>query len=305
VYESGGPAAGVGYRARLGDSGTFNAMGAFSVKQFKKAEATVTRPAFANGRVSVEMRGSWLDAPTLAFYGVGNDSAQSSKTTFSYRSTTVGVSSKVQVTRLFAVGAGLDAIGIETTSPLNPTYRRTRLFAQVDSRESPRRGGLYRFDWSDYHQMNTGTSSFRRVDAEASQLVPVLRENWVIGLRALVSSTDAAAGNDVPYFLMPDLGGSHMLRGYPSWRFRGPNGNRGCAARGRAERRVRPPGVGGVPGPGARGAPRRHREEVPDRHQSAYGPDTRRSWHSDVHERGRRGRLRKGAAGLPGSVVNV
>jgi hemolysin activation/secretion protein len=27
----------------------------------------------------------------------------------------------------------------------------------------------------------------------------------------------------VPYFLMPDLGGSHTLRGYPAWRFRDRN----------------------------------------------------------------------------------
>jgi outer membrane protein assembly factor BamA len=35
-----------------------------------------------------------------------------------------------------------------------------------------------------------------------------------------VSVTDTDGGNVVPYFLMPDLGGSSELRGYPSWRFR-------------------------------------------------------------------------------------
>jgi hypothetical protein len=50
-----------------------------------------------------------------------------------------------------------------------------------------------------------------------------MRERWVIAMRALASTTNAAAGNDVPYFLMPDLGGSDMLRGYPSWRFRDRN----------------------------------------------------------------------------------
>jgi outer membrane protein assembly factor BamA len=28
-----------------------------------------------------------------------------------------------------------------------------------------------------------------------------------------------ASGQSVPYVLLPDLGGSHTLRGYPAWRF--------------------------------------------------------------------------------------
>ena len=76
---------------------------------------------------------------------------------------------------------------------------------------------------SDYRQTNGGANSFRRVDAEAQQFVPVLRENWVIALRALGIDDATLAGNSVPYLLMPALGGSHALRGYSSWRFRDRN----------------------------------------------------------------------------------
>src|SRR5688572_25166017 len=34
------------------------------------------------------------------------------------------------------------------------------------------------------------------------------------------STTDADAGNEVPFFLMPDLGGSAELRGFSNYRFR-------------------------------------------------------------------------------------
>jgi outer membrane protein assembly factor BamA len=50
-----------------------------------------------------------------------------------------------------------------------------------------------------------------------------MRENWVIALRAMASTTTTSAGQDVPYFMMPELGGSHWLRGYPTWRFRDRN----------------------------------------------------------------------------------
>jgi outer membrane protein assembly factor BamA len=184
--------------------------------------------------MAVDVRGNWLDAPSIGFYGTGNDSLQDARTGFAYRATTVGVSARFQASPLFAVGGGLDAVQIETgpatgmtaVASADPTYRRTHLFAELDSRTSPgytKRGGLYRVEWSDYQQTNMGSYSFRRVDGEVQQFVPVLRESWIIALRALVSSTDATAGQDVPYFLMPDLGGSHTLRGYSAWRFRDRN----------------------------------------------------------------------------------
>jgi outer membrane protein assembly factor BamA len=108
----------------------------------------------------------------------------------------------------------------------DPDYRRVRAFAETDTRTSPsysRSGGLYRVEWSGYQQVNGSNFSFQRVDAEAQQLIPIARENWVIALRALASTTDAATGQSVPYFLTPELGGHHTLRGYPSWRFRDRN----------------------------------------------------------------------------------
>jgi outer membrane protein assembly factor BamA len=53
-----------------------------------------------------------------------------------------------------------------------------------------------------------------------NQFVPLLRENWVIAMRALVSSTDTRGDDSVPVVLLPSLGGGNSLRGYPVWRFR-------------------------------------------------------------------------------------
>jgi AAA family ATP:ADP antiporter len=233
AFEGGGMALGPGYRMRFADTGTFNAHAAWSIRNYRAAEATLGYPAFGGGRVRVEVKGSWIDAPGVAFYGVGNDSRNTDRAGFLYSETTASVSMRVQAARTFAVGGGLDYLGLETEAggasslgAVNPTYRRSRMFVELDRRTSPdysRKGGLYRLDWSDFRQINEGRNSFRRLDAEAQQFVPLLRENWVIALRAHASATDTADGNSVPYFLMPELGGSHMLRGYPSWRFRDRN----------------------------------------------------------------------------------
>src|SRR5262249_39583848 len=113
-----------------------------------------------------------------------------------------------------------------TTTALDPTYRKTFVFAEFDTRTSPgytKQGSFYRAELSDYRQMNAGASTFQRLDVEAQHFVPVFRENWVIAMRALASSTMTASGDEVPYFLLPDLGGSHTLRGYSAWRFRDRN----------------------------------------------------------------------------------
>jgi len=60
-------------------------------------------------------------------------------------------------------------------------------------------------------------------EGEVQQYIPLLRDNWVIALRALTSLTQNAGAGDVPFFLMPNLGGNDTLRGYPSWRFRDRN----------------------------------------------------------------------------------
>jgi AAA family ATP:ADP antiporter len=232
-FEGGGFAAGPGIRARYGDTGLFDAHVAWSIRNYKAADAMLSLPQTANGRVNVALNANWLDAPSVALYGLGNDSQKSDQSSFLYRTTTLGVSSRVRVTDLVSFGGGVDAIAAEarTTAPgspatLDPHYSRTHAFVEIDSRTSPdysRSGGLYRVELSDYRQTNSGDNSFRRVDAEVQRFVPILRENWVIALRALASTTDSASGDTVPYFLMPSLGGSRMLRGYSSWRFRDRN----------------------------------------------------------------------------------
>jgi AAA family ATP:ADP antiporter len=226
VYEGGGLAVGPALRGQFADTGAFDGHAAWSVRNFKSAGAAVRLPDFAQGRLSVDMHGDWMDAPRVAFYGVGNDTSRDQRTYFAFRTTTAGVTTRVRVTDLLGIGGGVDRVAIEAAGSLAPTYTRSRAFAQVDSRTSPlytRHGGLYRVEWSDYRQTNSGLSSFRRIDAEAKQYLPLLRENWVIALRANVATTDTAGTNTVPFYLMPDLGGSHALRGYPSFRFRDRN----------------------------------------------------------------------------------
>ena len=232
----GGLAIGPGYRGTFGDTGSFDVHAGWSLKNYKTANAALTLPAFADGTLHASAcDANWTDAPEVAFYGTGNDSLKDQRTGFGYGVATVGVTTRFQATDAFSVGAGLDSIRTEASAPgavtttrdINPTYRRTRLFAEVDTRTSPgytRSGGLYRRRVVRLH-----ADQRRRLQLPAPR-----RRGAAVHPGAARELGHRAAGawprrrarrpdEDVPYFLMPELGGSHWLRGYPTWRFRDRN----------------------------------------------------------------------------------
>ena len=62
--------------------------------------------------------------------------------------------------------------------------------------------------------------SFRQYDYEFIQHVPMLRNAWVLSFHGRVQTTDVDDDQQIPYFMMPALGGGSSLRGFSSWRFR-------------------------------------------------------------------------------------
>ena len=102
-------------------------------------------------------------------------------------------------------------------------YAHGEAFADLDWRESPgftRRGGRVRLGMHRYQQIKGSTSSFTRVDAEATQHFPFLHGARVIALRASVSLTSVGTGQQVPHFLLPYIGGRNSVRSLPSFRLR-------------------------------------------------------------------------------------
>ena len=231
AYAGGGLAVGPGYRGTYGDSGTVEAHGAWSIRNYKTASGSIGLPEMARGRVQLALRGNWLDAPGVSFYGAGRSSLDD-KEPFAYRTASAGVAARVQTSRPMAVGGALDMVSADAAltsrtgdARIAPTYAQAHAFVEVDTRTSPgytATGGFYRLGLTDYRQTGSGPYTFQRVDAEAQQFIPFLRETRVIALRALVSTTAVAEGRDVPFFLLPDLGG-RTLRGYSPWRFRDRN----------------------------------------------------------------------------------
>jgi hypothetical protein len=118
--------------------------------------------------------------------------------------------------------SGLPLFASMPAAGADPRYFHGQATAALDWRDGEgysRHGTLVSATLHDYRQQNDGPFSFRRLDGEAEQYVPILHGNWVLFLRAAASTTATDSGREVPFFLMPDLGG-HDLRGFSNYRFR-------------------------------------------------------------------------------------
>jgi outer membrane protein assembly factor BamA len=114
-----------------------------------------------------------------------------------------------------------DAPGLATDS----TFTVASIGATVDYRDiprNPRAGGRYHLEMSRYadRDRSPAAHAFTRIDAELEQHLSAWKRQRVLTLRAFASSSWADAGDEVPFYLQPTLGGSRLLRGFVTDRFR-------------------------------------------------------------------------------------
>jgi hypothetical protein len=245
IKQGSGMALGPAYGKLFDNGAQLIGKATYSVRNFKLLQVFAAGPRMAGGRLEVNGRVRWQDAPQLAVYELGPDSPRV-RADYSETKTEVSGQALLRPVRVIRLGAGAaferyDTGGADTSrssveelfTPLqmpgigaDPEYVHTFVTAGIDSRRGPgysRSGTLLQATLHDYNQRNSGPYSFQRVDAIARQLIPILRGNWVIDLSVRTSTTTVDAGQQVPFFLLPDLGGSGELRGYSAYRFRDRN----------------------------------------------------------------------------------
>jgi hypothetical protein len=199
VYPGGWLALGGGYRhpfTNLG-SGAFDIKSVWSLKNFKEVDASLSLPLAAAepSWLMADVEASWMDAPTVAFYGVGGDS-HADKATFGYRPTTVGMTLRTtpELWRSVTLAGGADYVAIDTVTALEgaadvianigpvsglergPRYLRSRARLEVDSRQSDRydaAGGVYRFEVADYSDRNGSHLAFRSIRSRCGGSPPL------------------------------------------------------------------------------------------------------------------------------------
>jgi len=243
-----GFAFGAGYRNSpiLKRYGRLELWGARSLRSYWAVEARAIFPELASGRLFAEGWAARRDYPQEDFFGIGADARRSDEVSFALNRTMFGARGGVRPVRPLRVGASVEYIkptvgpGADTRVPSiealfdeagapglarQPNYLLASSFIEWDYRRplNARKGGWYRVEFSRYSDRDFDAYSYNRVDIDVRQFVPFLAERRVLAGRVFMSTSDAGAGQTIPFYLMPYLGGRDTLRGFREYRFRGPH----------------------------------------------------------------------------------
>jgi outer membrane protein assembly factor BamA len=218
-----GVSAGVGYRHNLtGTGATVDAAAAISWRRYTTMHTQIAWPQLLDHRLTLGASLQYQDFTQINFFGVGNDSLKNERTDFRLRTAetlgfaTIRASSRVSVTGRAGL---LTHVGVD---PLQePNLLHADAAVDMDTRDVPgypARGGRYRVSASMFHDRDLSRYSFRRFEGDAAQYVPLGRT--VLTLRGRIDVSQTSAGQEVPFYMLPALGGSNSLRGFLDYRFR-------------------------------------------------------------------------------------
>jgi Omp85 superfamily domain len=247
AYAGGGFTLGAGYRRYVSAYNTVDLRGSITFSGYKRIEAEFLAPRLFNRRGLVSVIGGWREATQVGFYGIGTSStSKDSRANYSFTQPYVSGRLEVWPTRKwFVVGGGLeyskwdqgsgsgaDPSVEEVYTPdtlvglgASPTYLHVQGSGAFDWRTAAgysRRGGAYGITVHDFVD-HDGDFGFRKVDYDAVQHIPVLRDAWVLSLHGRIETTFVSDDEQMPFFMLPALGGGSTLRGFASWRFRDRN----------------------------------------------------------------------------------
>jgi len=245
AYNGGGFAPGLGYMFHTSSYNSLDVRGSYSLADYKRAEAEFVAPRLFHRRGELSVLAGWRDATQVGFWGFGTNTSPDARANFGFEQPHASALLTVRPTRQLLMlrggtefarwnlksgtgGPSVDTIYTPETLPgwgTNTTYLHTQATVGLDWRPAQgyaRRGGFYGVTAHDFYDKDS-RFGFRQVDYEVIQHIPILRESWVISLRGLAQTTSRKDNEQIPFYLMPSLGGGSNLRGYSSWRFRDRN----------------------------------------------------------------------------------
>jgi hypothetical protein len=247
AYAGGGFTLGAGYLTHVGSYNTIDFRGSWTPAGYLRAETEFLAPRLFDRRGKLSLVGGWRKATQVGFYGYGTrETSADDRANYGFTQPYASATLDLRPTRgIFVLVANADysqwdqqpgdgtqpsVEEIYTPDELpgldqKVTYLHLAGTAGIDWRTSEgysRRGGFYGVTFHNYNDPDD-FYSFKQVDYEAIQHIPLGRDAWVLSLHGRVQTTSTKDGNDVPFFMLPALGGGSSLRGFASWRFRDLN----------------------------------------------------------------------------------
>lgn len=215
----------------------------FSVKGYLQGELSLSSRPLGAGGLTLGGRLRYSDLPQEDFFGFGQASSASMHTSYSHRMTDVSLVAALAPRPWLQIEGtagflnhdlsrgrqpGLPSIEERFTDEAVPglvgttQFMQTGVAAVVDLRdvaEAPRHGGWYRASLTHYEGIGGSGARFASFDADLRQFIAIPgTTRHVLALHGQVMSTAGGTDAEIPFFMMPRLGGK-SLRGYEVSRY--------------------------------------------------------------------------------------
>ena len=235
VFSGTGMAIGAGYVKRLESAARINLVGGISLNNSMMLRAEATAPELWRGMLMVDGYAQWLDARGVSFYGFGQDSSKAARERYDFKPLELNATATLRPVRRLSVSGGYSFLDIDTARDLprftteempgidqSLTFQIGRASVTYDWRNGPgysTRGGYYRATVERNYEHSGQPFSFNLTEFEVMQLLPLVREHFVLAGRGLMTLTTPDRGHQVPVMLAPFLGSGSTLRAFANRRF--------------------------------------------------------------------------------------
>jgi len=225
----------------------FRTSAELSTKVYQKYELQLSLPKLGSHHLFADFHSVHRNYPRINYYGAGPKSFKGQRSDYRLEDTASDFTVGVRPIRILTLGAsagyvwvntgpGTDSRLISTEKQFAPSQapgidRQTDFFRyggflQVDYRDDPRgpkSGGNYVGQYTWYKDTQFHVYGFQRLDVNLEQYIGLFNRRRVFALRARTTLTDAGAGQVLPFYMQPVLGGSDDLRGFRQFRFADQN----------------------------------------------------------------------------------
>jgi outer membrane protein assembly factor BamA len=201
--------------------------------------------------VIVGAQGMWQDETQVNYFGLGSNVIEDDRSQYRFQTHDVVGYATYQPTSSLALSGEFGWLGrpkvlepggsfkgdfpdtrdAYPTDPAvslatQPSLLRSEAAITADTRDHrgyPLSGFVYRAAVTHYMDRSGGTFSFREYQGEALQIVPLVARKWTLVLHGWAVAGDLADGHEIPFYLLPALGGTNTLRGYHNFQFHDTN----------------------------------------------------------------------------------
>ena len=222
-------------------------LAAYSTRGYSRGSAGLNIYRVGGAPIDLRVRAQRYEYPQEDFFGLGQNSLEENRTNYLLRSSEASAEVQWRPARLLDIGGGLSymtpQIGTGTDSRYpttdqifnpatipgyekQPDFLRSDASIAIDWRDNPlhpHAGGRYGVKFSDYRDRDLDSFDFRSFAIDLQQYVPIPDRYRTIALHAAAVLTDPRAGQQVPFYFQPTLGGAQALRGFREFRFQDAN----------------------------------------------------------------------------------